>query len=344
MMEQASGNDYFFHYDRRFNVVALSSGAGNIVERYAYSGYGETTIFNGAGTSTRSVSSYGNEYTFTGRRLDEDTGLHYFRARYYSSDHGRFYGRDPLGYVDGASLYGSYFGVDDVDPSGLDVEGPYSHGNLEYYKVETTTWFFFFGGKHLGNVVYDPNSTPSDDAYQVALARYNKGDKFDVLVISHAEPSTTNFWDTGIGNFFELLGAKRNGFSPEMQAMIDKGRSLREEFGINRKLGSRDVRFYNEFKKIPFIGPFSRITYGEIVAEGETKVGASLLVRDVAEAIAYGTVGGLAAKLIPKSWQKLSKSRVKQLEKLMKKDGTDIHRYKGKGGGGKTSLWTKKNR
>ncbi len=57
-------------------------------------------------------------YGFTGRYLDGETGLWYFRARYFDSGLGRFVSRDPLGYVDGDSLYASYFAALGVDPSG----------------------------------------------------------------------------------------------------------------------------------------------------------------------------------------------------------------------------------
>jgi len=46
--------------------------------------------------------------------------LYYFRARYYDAQLGRFVGRDPLGYVDGMSLYQGYFVPGGVDPFGLD--------------------------------------------------------------------------------------------------------------------------------------------------------------------------------------------------------------------------------
>jgi len=49
-----------------------------------------------------------------------ETELYYFRARYYDATLGRFVGRDPLGYVDGMSLYGGYFVPGGVDPSGLE--------------------------------------------------------------------------------------------------------------------------------------------------------------------------------------------------------------------------------
>jgi RHS repeat-associated protein len=62
----------------------------------------------------------GQEFGYTGRRHDvEDTELMYFRARYYSGELGRFVSRDPLMYVDGMSLYSSYFHVNGVDPSGM---------------------------------------------------------------------------------------------------------------------------------------------------------------------------------------------------------------------------------
>ena len=39
-----------------------------------------------------------NPYTFTGRRFDEETGLYYYRNRYYHAQLGRFVSRDPIGY------------------------------------------------------------------------------------------------------------------------------------------------------------------------------------------------------------------------------------------------------
>ncbi len=50
-----------------------------------------------------------------------DTGLMYFRARYYSGELGRFVSRDPLKYVDGMSMYRGFFAVNWVDPSGMNM-------------------------------------------------------------------------------------------------------------------------------------------------------------------------------------------------------------------------------
>ncbi|MCK4830194.1 RHS repeat-associated core domain-containing protein, partial [bacterium] len=108
------GNTYYYHTNALCSIVALSDSAGDIVEHYRYDAYGKPEIFVGAGVDgiwftgddvAAAYSVVGNPYLFTGRRLDEETGFYYYRARYYGPERGRFLQRDPLGYVDGMNLY-----------------------------------------------------------------------------------------------------------------------------------------------------------------------------------------------------------------------------------------------
>ena len=86
---------------------------------YAYNVFGQRTILDPATGNVRTVSDYGNPYGYTSRKHDDETGLMYFRARYYDPTTGEFINQDPLEYVDGYSLYRAYFILNGVDPTGL---------------------------------------------------------------------------------------------------------------------------------------------------------------------------------------------------------------------------------
>ena len=104
---------YFYHSNQQFSVGAITDSGGNLVERFGYNAYGKpVTILDSVLVN--------NEYLFTGRQIDTETGLFYFRARYYDASLGQFISRDPVGYVDGMSFYGSYFIPNKLDPSGLE--------------------------------------------------------------------------------------------------------------------------------------------------------------------------------------------------------------------------------
>ena len=113
-----TGTVHYYHRDRQYNVRGLSDSTG-VVELYTYSPYGEQQIFDASGNA-RAVTAHNNYYGFTGRYKDAETGFWYFRARYYSDEMSRFISRDPLGYVDGQSVYAGYFAFGfGMDPSGL---------------------------------------------------------------------------------------------------------------------------------------------------------------------------------------------------------------------------------
>ena len=107
--------------------------AGNTIEKYEYSVYGEVNIVAKQNGETRPASIIGNPYYFTGRRLDTETGLYYYRARYYSPALGRFLQTDPIGYADGIDWY-AYCGNNPVvlvDPWGLCRDSVGAPGFLE---------------------------------------------------------------------------------------------------------------------------------------------------------------------------------------------------------------------
>jgi RHS repeat-associated protein len=85
----------FYTQDGNFNTTALVNTAGTVVERYVYDAYGSVAVLSGTWTA-QSPTLFNNEILFTGQRNDPETGLHYFKERYYSSALGRFVTRDPV--------------------------------------------------------------------------------------------------------------------------------------------------------------------------------------------------------------------------------------------------------
>ncbi|MEK7254087.1 MAG: RHS repeat-associated core domain-containing protein, partial [Bacteroidota bacterium] len=117
---ERGGNRYFFYQNALCSVTHVANYTGALVERYEYDAYGNVAFFNGAGASIP-VSAIENPCLFTGQRWDAESGLYFYKSRYYSPRLGRFLQRDPLDYVDGPSLYEYAYSnpVNFTDPLGL---------------------------------------------------------------------------------------------------------------------------------------------------------------------------------------------------------------------------------
>ena len=100
-----------FHHDQVNSVVALSDHNGAIKQSLSYGPFGEAL--------TTSGSSH-NAMQYTGREQDSESGLYYYRARYYDPEMGRFISEDPIGFKGGVNFY-AYVGNNPLiynDPSG----------------------------------------------------------------------------------------------------------------------------------------------------------------------------------------------------------------------------------
>jgi RHS repeat-associated protein len=95
LMLEASGKKYYYIQDGMNNITGLTDEGGNLVEEYFYTPYRKLL----------SKPFKINPYYFSSRRLDPESGLYYFRHRYYDANLGRFLQAEPKPNVFLANLY-----------------------------------------------------------------------------------------------------------------------------------------------------------------------------------------------------------------------------------------------
>jgi RHS repeat-associated protein len=109
-----NGQTYTYHADALGSIVAITDSASQLVQRYEYDAYGNIVSMQDP--------AFKQPYAFTGREWDEESGLYYYRARYYDPVVGRFLQQDPIGLAGGINRFAYVKGdpINFIDPYGND--------------------------------------------------------------------------------------------------------------------------------------------------------------------------------------------------------------------------------
>ena len=124
---------FFYHTDGLGSITELTDDAGAVRQAYVYDSFGrivrvfcDPSTFTGFETARAALGDPGmcltSPYTYTGREVDLESGLYFYRARYYDPQIGRFLQEDPVGLFGGSNLYAYVKNnpIKSVDPSGLE--------------------------------------------------------------------------------------------------------------------------------------------------------------------------------------------------------------------------------
>jgi RHS repeat-associated protein len=89
LAERRSSVNSYYEADGLGSISSLTSVSGSVANTYTYDSYG---------TLTNSTGTLRNPLSYTAREFDNETGIYYYRARYYDQTTGRFLSEDPLGF------------------------------------------------------------------------------------------------------------------------------------------------------------------------------------------------------------------------------------------------------
>ena len=157
----------FYQRDGLGSATSLSSTAGTLANTYTYDSFGKVIA------STRTLT---NPFRYTGREFDSETGINYYRARYYDPTAGRFLGEDPLRFAVGGNFYPYVQNnpVGHIDPSGLCPCGYHRvklYLNSFDYHWYRKDWNFEWSSKH-GWMPVGPQVNPAMDAFLTGYTVY----------------------------------------------------------------------------------------------------------------------------------------------------------------------------
>jgi RHS repeat-associated protein len=224
-----TASSYFYHSDHLGSSSLITDGTGALVQHIEYVPFGETFIDERNG-------NWSTPYLFNGKEKDEETGLHYFHARYYDSRTSVWLSVDPLAekyFWTSSYIYCLNNPVKYTDPTGMEVEADSkSQINILNTLSKRERKYVRFDE----NGVLDKKLLKKSWSLSVnmrSLKRLAKSEtvyNFQVVEKTHEGKSFYDNSDVG-GNFFrgvtEMPGAKSDA-SPDNKVYILVGDCLSE--------------------------------------------------------------------------------------------------------------------
>ncbi len=169
----------YYLKDHLNSVTEIANEAGNVVQKFEYSSFGEIQKIRDGSDNVVSFNQapVKTSFTYTAREFEPETGLYYYRARYYDSSNGRFLQQDP-------------------DPGKL--ENPSSVVNKYTYVGNIPTMYADPSGKLAQFIVYALITAAVSTAVQVAFSEDKRKNPFGTFVSNFAMALLF----AGAGDFF----------------------------------------------------------------------------------------------------------------------------------------------
>lgn len=194
---QRGSTTSFYEQDGLGSVTSLSNSSGALVQSYTYDSFGNQTASSGSLT---------NFFRYAGRECDTETGLYYYRARYYDSTVGRFIGEDAIGFLGGANFYAYVWN------SPLGLADPFGFCPCKYQgKALSPTEYAARGKAFREEIDTMLESDPDGDTLEYAMGElygdFHQGGPLDAQPYATGDPlGKASYGNYAFGAFFAGAG------------------------------------------------------------------------------------------------------------------------------------------
>ncbi|WP_150111759.1 RHS repeat-associated core domain-containing protein [Oscillatoria nigro-viridis] len=193
--ENAQGTVLWALSDQLGTVKDWVNNSGSVANHVVYDAFG--------GVVSQSNPAFGSRYGFTGREFDAETGLYYYRSRYYNPGIGRFIGEDAVGFDGGdANLY-RY-----VENSPIDRIDPLGQWGIVFFQIRV--------------ILYEDNGIK----FATNIEDIVKARQQNPLIFVRRD--ITNAF---IGYFFAETGTKATKRSPDFKRGDNRGHIVGKQLG-----------------------------------------------------------------------------------------------------------------
>jgi RHS repeat-associated protein len=218
-----SGVTSYYHADGLGSTTSITNSSGALAGAYTFDSFGKLTASTGTIT---------NPFRYTGREFDSETGLYYYRARYYDPTMGRFISEDPIRWRGGDVDFYVYAFNNPVilgDPFGLRCWCGYSisTGHFQCYGPKAGT-----PGYYIDTYGYSGYGVAQNDLAQTDLPGKDKP--------RQGGPIPMGTWTFGEGYADPHRGDPSFKLTPTQNVLIPPGRSgITGSFMIHADSSSR---------------------------------------------------------------------------------------------------------
>lgn len=260
-VQEESDKQYFYHSDHLGSASLISDCEGNEYQRIEYTPYGEIWV-----EKTENNGLAYLPYKFTGKEMDEETGLYYYGARYLDPKYSRWISADPA--------LGEYMSGADIGCGGI-----YNHVNFNLYH--------YAGNNPIRYIDPDGRNTLDDYAYQLRTRGETEAATRIERQAAEASTSSSFLLKQEFAKFMNSFDKTKSFLDNTSNFVVLSGECLKKTGDVSCKIKGYTKGTQSQLP-LPAYNDPSKVEAGKSLCKTGSKLGNVIIVASIAYDITDG--------------------------------------------------------